>query len=463
LAVPSFDGVDIAREKVRDLLGWEKVRELLKERNDIDTATTARLETNIRIARGEMLSFVVIAYCIAVTLNDYNEITAYRLPVTGDALFSKMVTDKRLRIESTAVNTEALLPGSPFDLWAEGDKTRFVRDLVGAFAATARLPKMLNNAAILETLIQGCEAGDFVLRLMRSDKSVRTFWKVRPDDASIAEPGLEVALSDTVTLTELSPALLVPGVLPGLWETDVLTLDGIATYFSGKRIIGVNKGNYTENVLIPAADPAAIATAVEKAVKQGNIWLVNGTISVLGEEVPAGFVNESAQLFAPSLILASKDILPEQLPAAWSEGSSTAYLIHGALSARFGRYLPWTRVSQALDEAFRLGLIERTIDSVVWPCDMSQAALVKIHVSKHEIKQLVRTKHNEAKIATAELQLHEVQDLADHINELREATAGYPLHIHVTVAVGENGQVNQGVVDKVNSMLSKIKAGWRTE
>ena len=73
---------------------------------------------------------------------------------------AKMVADKRLRIESTAVNSEALLPGGPFDLWADGDKARFVKDLVGAFAATAKLPKMLNRRAILETLLAGCEAGD---------------------------------------------------------------------------------------------------------------------------------------------------------------------------------------------------------------------------------------------------------------------------------------------------------------
>ena len=30
LAVPSKEGIDVAREKVRDLLGWEKVREMLR-------------------------------------------------------------------------------------------------------------------------------------------------------------------------------------------------------------------------------------------------------------------------------------------------------------------------------------------------------------------------------------------------------------------------------------------------
>ena len=59
--------------------------------------------------------------------------------------------------------------------------------------------------------------------------------------------------------------------------------------------------------------------------------------------------------------------------------------------------------------------------------------------------------------------MHEVQDLADHVDALREATAGHPLRIRVTVEVGENGQVDQAVVDKVNVVLAEVKAGWRAE
>ena len=464
LAVPSGDGIAVAREKVRDLLAWEKVREMLKERTDIDTAATTRLEGNLRAARGEMVSQIVMAYCIAVTVNDANDVAAYRINVDNDPLFARMAADKRLRIESTAVNAEALLPGGPFDLWAAGDKVRFVKDLVGAFAATARLPKMLNRSAILETLLQGCQAGDFVLRVTRADKSVRTFWKSRPDDAATSDSSLEVALSDAVTLTELDAALLAPGgVLHGLWKADAITLADISAYFSGKHFVEVGKGGYTENVLIPAADPAAISAAVAGAVKSGRIWLVNGTISVLGEDVPAGFVNESAQLLAPPPAFSSVDVLPNQLPAAWSGGQSTAHLIHGALSAKFGKPLPWTRTEQPLNEAFRLGLIERTLDSASWPCDMGGASGVKIRVSKNEFRQPPPPQHYGSTIATAELQLHEVQDLADHVDALREATAGHPLRFRVTVEVGENAQVDQAVVDKVNAVLSKVKTGWKAE
>ncbi|WP_043700899.1 DUF499 domain-containing protein [Tepidimonas taiwanensis] len=463
LAVPSKDGIEVAREKVRDLLGWEKVREMLKERSDIDTAATTRLEGNIRAARGEMGSQIVMAYCIAVTVNDGNEVAAYRINVDNEPLFPKMVADKRLRIESTAVNSEALLPGGPFDLWADGDKARFVKDLVGAFAATAKLPKMLNRRAILETLLAGCERGEFVLRVTRADKSTRTFWMSRPDENAVNDSSLEVVLSDAVQLTELDSQLLAPGRLPGLWNKEPLTLADLSAYFSGKHFVEVDKGGYSENLLIPEATQQAILDALAGAVKSGRIWLLNGTVSVLGEDVPAGFINEAAQLFSPPPLLSAVDVLPAQLPTAWQSDATNAHLIHAALSSKGGKVLPWTRVAAALDEAFRLGLIERSLDSGPWPCDLGGAAAVKIVARKSEAKEPAPPKHYGSKTATAELQTHEVQDLADHIDALREATAGHPLRIRVTVEIGDGSPVDQSVVDRVNAVLAKIKAGWMAE
>ncbi len=463
LAVPSKEGIEVAREKVRDLLGWEKVREMLKDRNDIDTAATARLETNLRASRSEMVSQIVMAYCVAVTVNDGNDVAAYRISVDNEPLFAKMIADKRLRIETTAVNAEALLPGGPYDLWGAGEKARFVKDLVGAFAATAKLPKMLNRSAIMETLLQGCVAGEFVLRVTRADKSIRTFWKSRPDDTAVNDSSLEVVLSDAATLAELDYALVSPGGSPGLWDKDSHSLNDLTAYFSGKNFVPVDKGGYVENLLIPAADEEAVKIAVAAAIKAGRVWMVNGTISVLGEEVPGGFLNDQATLYPPPAMVASTDLLPPQLPIAWNGEETTAHLMHSALSSKVGKPMPWTSVRQALDEGFRLGLFERTLDAGPWPCDFGGAAAIKIHLRKPEAAQPKPTTVYGAKIASAELETHEVQDLADQIDELRQATAGHAMHIKVTVEFGEAGKVEQDVVDRVNAVLAKVKTGWMVQ
>ena len=103
---------------------------------------------------------------------------------------------------------------------------------------------MLNRQAILDTLLRGCESGDFVLQVTRGDKSVRTFWKSRPDEHALADPSLEVVLSEAATLTEIEAGLLVPGALPELWKGKPLKLGDIGAYFSGKHYVQIDKGGY---------------------------------------------------------------------------------------------------------------------------------------------------------------------------------------------------------------------------
>jgi hypothetical protein len=100
------------------------------------------------------------------------------------------------------------------------------------------------------------------------------------------------------------------------------------------------------------------------------------------------------------------------------------------------------------------------LESGPWPCDLGGANAVKMRLVKGEAKETPGTAYG-AKVATAELETHEVQDLADQIDELRQVTAGYPLHIKVTVEFGEAGKIEQEVVDRVNGILSKIRSGWK--
>ena len=459
LAVPSRDGIELAREKLRDLLAWDKVRELLKSRDDIEPVRFAQLDANLRAARGEMTSQLIMAYCVVVTVNEANEVAAFRLPIDNQPLFIKIVNERRARIESTAVNAEALLPGGPYDLWQAAEKSRYVKDLVGAFASTARLPKMLNRGAILDTLLLGCVAGDFVLQVTRADRSVRTFWRSRPDDLALRDPSLEVVLPDAATLVDLDAALLAPGILPGLWQTDAINLSDAAAYFSGKHCVPIDKGGYTEPLSIPGASAEAIKGAVAAAVKSGRVWLLNGTISVCGDDVPAGFLTDEAQLLPPPAPLSTADLLPANLPAAWAERVTTAHLIHASLSNKRGKPLPWAPVRQALDEAFRLGVLERTADSHDWPTDFGGAAGVKF--VRTGIKEPPPKKGYGARQLMAELRPNEIQDLADQLGELTKAAAGHDLKFSLQIELGSDQQPPDEVVEQMNRILGGIKKGMR--
>src|SRR5206468_76046 len=153
------------------------------------------------------------AYNVVVTVSKDNEVQAFKLTLeTSRPLFDQIKTDERSRIQETAVSYEALLPEGPYDLWRSGETARRVKDLVGAFAQFPHLPKMLNRQAILDTLIQGCLEGQFVLRVTRPDRSFRTIWRAQPDDADLKNTTMEVVLPEIAVLSDIEPGLLAPGV-----------------------------------------------------------------------------------------------------------------------------------------------------------------------------------------------------------------------------------------------------------
>ena len=182
--------------RIRDYLAWEEVQSQLKEQKIEDPI---RLETSDprvwTAAKKEMPKAVQQAYNIVVTVSEPNEVQAFKLNIDSSRpLFDQIREDTRSRIQETAISFEALLPEGPYDLWRSGETSRRVKDLVGAFAQFPQLPKMLNRQAILDTILQGCREGQFVLRLVRPDKSFRTIWRQTPTDDDLKNPALEVVL-----------------------------------------------------------------------------------------------------------------------------------------------------------------------------------------------------------------------------------------------------------------------------
>ena len=152
-------------------------------------------------ARKRIPEAVQQAYCIVVTVSDKNDVQAFKLAIDNKPLFQIIKEDARSRIQDTAISAEAMLPGGPYDLWREGETAHRVKDLVNAFAQRPQLPKMLNRKAILDTIVDGCVNGAFVLKLTRPDKSVRTFWRQTPDEVAIK--GIDAGAM--VTLSEPNP------------------------------------------------------------------------------------------------------------------------------------------------------------------------------------------------------------------------------------------------------------------
>jgi hypothetical protein len=467
LLVPSVDGLELARQRILQYHGWLAVREQIQHVQKDEPLRWQILLNNMETARQRIAPAIRQAYSIVVTVSDKNEVEGFRIKQDDGPLFNTVKADLRARIQETAITAEALLPGGPYDLWREGEESRRVKDLVGAFAQNYELPKMLNSQAILDTLIAGCVEGNFVMRVTRADRSIRTFWRQRPDDVALKEPSLEMVLPENATITELSSSLLKPGELPSLWDASSITLNSLFNYFSGEHVVDVPKDGYTEPVFIPHAEPDLIKEAVQTAVENGHLWLISGPASIFKEEIPPGILNENVTLQAPPEPINHQDILPENLPDAWEGDITTALSIATVLSQKAGVNLPWPIVRQAISTAINYQrALELTLDSGLFPCEYSGVKNVKLRVRQPTTPQPTGTVSGGQRplfvpqpgvlAAAAELKSYQIQDFAEQIDELMKAAVGHELKIHLRLELSGSTPPSDEAIAKINELLKEI-------
>ena len=401
-------------------------------------------------------------------MNERNDVHAFKITIGSEPQFSAVKADRRSRIQDSAINAQALLPGGPYDLWRDDESSRRVKDLVGAFAANPRLPKMLRRKEVLDTINQGVEDGDFVASLARPDKSVRTWWRTRIDDAALKEPALELFLPDKATLSELTPGVLEPEVLPGLWDRGAATVADVEAYFSGNRIVTVQRDGYEETVAIPSCASQAIETAVSEAVEGSLLWFLNGPVSIQGEPLPSGVFTPAARL-RPSMKVPTVDQLTtEALPDAWKDGRTTALALSVALSARQEETLPWMVVRLAIDDAIKSRWIQLAPDSASWPCDSAGAEAVVLTQPGTGTEgtgpsPAPKSGPAGAYKSSARLDPGVLQDLVETLPNVIKAAAGVPLRFDVHITLGDGSEVALETVETVNELLKGVSDELRLD
>jgi len=479
LLTASKDGLSAAEARVRDCLAWDRVmNELMpkneaekKQKGSVDVARLQTLKINIDKARSRVPEAIRQAYSIVVTVSDKDEVHAFKITVTDDAHFETIKKDSRSRVQDTAITAEALLPDGPYNLWKGGETSRRVKDLAGAFAQLPHLPKMLKSRAIVETLVDGCMQGTFVLKLTRPDRTFRTWWRTRPDDAALNDPAIELVLPEAAELGEIPGELLAPEALPDLWTDDEITAQAAMDYFNGKTVVQVDKGGFKEPVPVPKASIEVVDTAIGEAVASGRVWLLSGPASLLAEPIPAGVLAPSATLRTPPESIPAAAILPENLPTAWKDGGTTALSIATALSQQAGNTLPWKTVRDVIGGAIQARFIALSDESAPWPCELSAANTVKIKVSAAGVGGDADDGAGgggpatpNVRVAAADLEPSQMQDLGDLIPALLEvkAKAKVAMRFHVQMEVGD-GTTRPGddVVNDINNLLKDLGEEFR--
>lgn len=476
LLTPSKDGLSVAEARVRDFLAWDRVMDELvpkseeekKQRGSVDVARLQTLKINIDKAKARVPEAIRQAYCIVVTVSDKDEAQAFKLSISDEPHFETIKKHASSRVKDTAITAEALLPDGPYNLWKGGETSRRVKDLAGAFAQLPHLPKMLKSSAIVETLVEGCVQGTFVLKLTRPDRTFRTWWRTRPDDAALGDPAMELVLPEAAELGEISGNLLAPKTLPDLWTGDEITVQSVIGYFDGTKVVQVDKGGFTEPVPVPKASADVIDAAVGEAVEAGKAWLLAGPASLLSEPIPAGVLTPAAKLHVPPANVSATAILEENLPAAWKDGATTALAIASALSQQAGHTLPWKTVRDVISGALQARFVSLATDSGPWPCEMLAAHTVKLAIPSTPPPPPPAPPPTPSGIlvARADLEPSEVQDLGDAIPQLLaiKNKANLPLVFRVQIEFGDGKAVpSDDAVESLNALLNGVKEGLQVE
>ena len=461
LVTPSRDGLEAVRSRVREYLGWEEVRSQLKDQPE-DTLRDARLATSVEQARKRIPEAVRQAWSMVVTVNEQNKVQAFRLTVGSEPLFSTVKADKRARIQDTPVSAEAMLPGGPYDLWREDEPARRVKDLLTAFAENPRLPKMLRQNEILDTINQGVQDGLFVAVLTRPDKSFRTWWRVPLDETARKDPGLEVFLPEQAALSELQPNSLIPDALPSLWTGESVSVADVVAYFSGGRTVTVPREGYEDMVGIPACSQAVVEAAITDAVRQGLLWLVNGPASFQGEPLPPGVLTQAALLRPPLSPLSVDGFTQDALPEAWKDGQTTALALSLGLSAQIGQPVPWTVLRDGIAGALKANWLEVAPGSGAWPCEAAGASAVTLKQPETRTdppgSQPGEKVEEQPGVYTSSAQLDpaDLQDLIDVLPEIVKAAAGVRLQFRLSVILGDGQEVAPDTVESLNALLEEV-------
>ncbi|MDD5091005.1 MAG: hypothetical protein PHQ23_08815, partial [Candidatus Wallbacteria bacterium] len=417
--------------------------------------------------RGRIPDAIRQAYCIVVVVSDKNEVQAFKITVTDDSHFNIIKCDKRSRIQDTAITSDALLPDGPYNLWHSGETSRRVKDLAESFAQHPHLPKMLQSSAILETLAEGCFSGIFVLKLTRPDRSIRTWWMARPDEVSLKDSALELVLPESAELTEINPRLLAPKALPGIWQDQEITYQSVLDYFIGGRTVQIDRGSYQESLRIPKVGKEPLDKSITAAVENGSIWLLSGPASILGEPVPSGVLSAESKLCLPIEPIAPAELLNENIPNAWADGTASALSILTALSVKIGKNLPWKVVCDALQSALQARFVELTENSHEFPCGYPAAQNVWIRAasSVHKpVKGTAKPVPIGVLFAESELEPSQIQDLSEIIPQLLsiKTKINAPLKFHVRIELGDGRSApDSKAVNEFNELIAKIKDGWK--
>jgi len=467
VAIPSVTGLHQAEQQIAEWLAWEDI-ESSSQFSKLESFQQKTVRDKKRDALKTAQTAVKNAYELVVYVEKDGSIQSKKITMGAQSLFATLLQESSLRLFREKIDAEAIIPPNAlYPVWPPTDSHIRVADLYQQFGRDPRLPKLLSAKTVLNTVEDAVRRGVLALRCIRSDQSEAWFWRSGIDVVDWQKTG-EAWLPAQATLNALSVSAVLPDALTGLWpkSDDGVKLSDFYTWFDGAHFYEeeTQPGYPPEARAIPKVDYAIVKKAVSKAIQDGKLWLIYGNESVFGEAPSAIQLDADALLFRPPSPLAAIDLLPAALPDAWSkeaEPKTSVAALYADLKARRGRPWPPKMFLDSLNAALGQGFIHRVSGSGPITSIQNDGGIeltIRTEAPKPPEPQPTPTPAGRRGSSLAVLSINEIQDLADQIHALAKPLAGMDPQIEVRITVKSKPDSDFGLV---NSILDKIKLGWR--
>ena len=368
------------RHRIRRILGWENI----ENGDDMDLLNKNKLLKELLKERKQedgtgISESVISAYSVLIALDECGEITAYGLSSGPESPFERVkeFLVKYDRLLTTSLNPELLTPDSPFELWKEDETAKPIQELYGMFANFPRLPRMLNRQVFDDTLQCGVMDSKIVLRSIRPDGSIQTFWREMPTDENFKEKSLEIVPIQHAELHNLSAELLLSDKLPEVWQRD-----------NGTTTVGIIREFFDGKIAPKLASDKILVDAITSAIQNGLLMARLEDRAYLKESILDAEITDDLELLAPLETISGSEIGHNALSDAWESETTTITKITEVLAVRKGTPIPWSLVREAVTDGVSRNLFEFTKGSPDWPCSVDEAKNVGLKVSKAPVKIL---------------------------------------------------------------------------
>jgi len=463
VVIPSATGLIQAEQNIAAWMAWGEIRksDKFKDFKDDQREMVKRRE---RDAQKDALTFVKNAFELVIYLDPTGNALQKKFTMGGETLFSTLVKERDLRIFRDKINPELLLPGGPISKWPASDPSIKVKSLYCAFGKYPDMPKLLNRQVVIKTVEEAVRRGLVALRYMPPGGE-EWFWH-SPIEGVVDWADLsEVWLPAKATVNKVHPIAVGPTALAGLWPTDdtPVKLSALCAWFDGAHSFDeiAQAGYAPEKRAIPKADYKIVHQAVAQAVLRGDLWLVFGNESVLGEMPTDLQLDPDAALFRPPTRLRAMDLLPGALPGAWAGAPvmTTVGKLYSELKARKGR--PWAtkQFIDVLNEAVNQAMLVRGAVGPEYTSVTGDASRELKLPPTGTAKPATTTVVTGAKETTeAAMNLGQLQDFVeDGAPALTKMLAGATPEFAVKIRF--KGRV-PGNLAAVNEVLKKINPDW---